>query len=94
MQIKRSFTKSSKGWGFGANQSVTFHAGEFSLSAGYGIINYSGHAGSGKGGWNSDGKKYLAMIVSDLVSNYGRTAGKVYIHRKQGYWVSVVVILH
>lgn len=40
-----------KGWGFGANVSATFHAGDFSLSAGFGIMHYGAHAGSGESGW-------------------------------------------
>lgn len=40
-----------KGWGFGANVSATFHAGDFSLSAGFGLMHYSSHAGSGLKGW-------------------------------------------
>ena len=40
-----------KGWGFVANVSATFHAGDFSLSAGFGIMNYGAHAGSGASGW-------------------------------------------
>lgn len=39
-----------KGWGFGANVSATFHAGDFSLSAGIGIMNYAAHEGSGNSG--------------------------------------------
>ncbi|RST25858.1 polymorphic toxin type 23 domain-containing protein [Chryseobacterium lacus] len=40
-----------KGWGFGANVSATFHAGDFAMSAGMGIMNYGAHAGSGQAGW-------------------------------------------
>lgn len=40
-----------KGWGFGANLSTTFHAGRMSISGGFGIMNYGGHAGSGLKGW-------------------------------------------
>ncbi|QIY91648.1 polymorphic toxin type 23 domain-containing protein [Chryseobacterium gallinarum] len=40
-----------KGLGFGANVSATFQAGDFALSAGFGIMNYGAHAGSGESGW-------------------------------------------
>lgn len=40
-----------KGWGVGANFSATFHAGDFSLSAGLGVMNYGSHPGSGSSGW-------------------------------------------
>lgn len=40
-----------KGNGFGANVSTTYHSGDFAISAGYGIMNYSNHAGSGLKGW-------------------------------------------
>lgn len=40
-----------KGWGFGANISATFHAGDFAISGGIGIMNYGAHAGSGEKGW-------------------------------------------
>ena len=40
-----------KGWGFGANVSATFHAGDFAISGGFGLMHYGGHAGSGKAGW-------------------------------------------
>ncbi|WP_417430975.1 polymorphic toxin type 23 domain-containing protein [Halpernia sp.] len=39
------------GWGFGANISATFHAGDFSISGGFGLMHYGGHAGSGASGW-------------------------------------------
>jgi RHS repeat-associated protein len=39
-----------KGWGFGANISATFHAGDFSLSAGIGIMSNSNYNGLGKNG--------------------------------------------
>ncbi|GEM50898.1 hypothetical protein EB1_06880 [Empedobacter brevis NBRC 14943 = ATCC 43319] len=40
-----------KGWGVGANFSATFHAGDFSLSAGFGIVNYGAHPGTETSGW-------------------------------------------
>ena len=40
-----------KGWGFGANVSATFHAGDFSYSYGFGVMYYAAHAGSGLSGW-------------------------------------------
>lgn len=39
-----------KGWGFGANISATFRAGDFAISAGIGVMNYGAHAGSGNSG--------------------------------------------
>jgi RHS repeat-associated protein len=39
------------GWGVGANFSATFHAGDFSLSGGFGVMNYVSHAGTGSSGW-------------------------------------------
>lgn len=51
-----------KGWGFGANVSATFHAGDFSLSAGFGIMHYGAHAGSGEAGWEY---RKSAMITYD-----------------------------
>lgn len=39
-----------KGWGFGANVSATFHAGDWSLSYGAGIMSYGKHAGSSLSG--------------------------------------------
>ena len=40
-----------KGWGFGANVSASFHIGDFTISRGFGIMNYGYHAGSGEKGW-------------------------------------------
>lgn len=40
-----------KGWGVGANFSATFHAGDFNLSAGFGIVNYGAHPGTETTGW-------------------------------------------
>ncbi|TDS17649.1 polymorphic toxin type 23 domain-containing protein [Sphingobacterium paludis] len=54
-----------KGWGFGANLSVTFRAGEFSISGGYGIMNYGSHAGSGQSGWEY---RYSKMFSYDSKS--------------------------
>ncbi len=40
-----------QGIGIGASISTTFHMGDFSLDAGFGIMNYGAHAGSGASGW-------------------------------------------
>jgi hypothetical protein len=37
-----------QGWGVGANISATFHSGNFSMSAGIGLMSYGAHQGSGK----------------------------------------------
>ena len=47
-----------KGWGFGANVSVTFHAGDFAISGGFGIMHYGSHPGSGERGWE---RRYSIM---------------------------------
>ena len=47
-----------KGWGFGANVSATFHAGDFAISGGFGIMHYGSHAGSGEKGWE---RRYSIM---------------------------------
>lgn len=39
-----------KGWGFGANVSATFHAGDFSMSYGFGLMSYGFHAATGESG--------------------------------------------
>ena len=51
-----------KGWGFGANVSVTFHAGDFAISGGFGIMYYGSHAGSGEKGWEY---RKSAMLTYD-----------------------------
>ncbi|QIY91645.1 polymorphic toxin type 23 domain-containing protein [Chryseobacterium gallinarum] len=40
-----------QGLGLWVNISTTFRAGDFALSAGFGIMNYGAHAGSGESGW-------------------------------------------
>ncbi|WP_312769846.1 polymorphic toxin type 23 domain-containing protein [Epilithonimonas sp.] len=60
-----------KGWGFGANVSATFHAGDFSLSGGIGLMEYGGHAGSGKSG--SEYRKSLMIGYDD--GKFGINAG-------------------
>ena len=51
-----------KGWGFGANVSATFHAEDFAISGGFGIMHYGSHAGSGEKGWEY---KKSAMVTYD-----------------------------
>ena len=51
-----------KGWGFGANVSVTFHAGDFAISGGFGIMHYGSHPGSGEKGWEY---RKSAMLTYD-----------------------------
>ena len=51
-----------KGWGFGANVSATFHAGDFAISGGFGIMHYGSHAGSGEKGWEY---RKSAMLTYD-----------------------------
>ena len=51
-----------KGWGFGANVSATFHAGDFAISGGFGIMYYGSHAGSGEKGWEY---RKSAMLTYD-----------------------------
>ena len=51
-----------KGWGFGANVSATFHAGDFAISGGFGIMHYGSHAGSGEKGWEY---RKSAMVTYD-----------------------------
>lgn len=51
-----------KGWGFGANISATFHAGDFAFFGGFGIMHYGSHAGSGEKGWEY---RKSAMLTYD-----------------------------
>ena len=55
-----------KGWGFGANVSATFHAGDFAISGGFGIMHYGGHAGSGQAGW-----EYRKSIMAGTMGTQG-----------------------
>ncbi|QBA21996.1 hypothetical protein EU348_12670 [Chryseobacterium indologenes] len=59
------------GWGFGATISVTFHAGDFSISGGIGMMDYGGHAGSGKSGFEY--RKSLMIGYDD--GNFGVSLG-------------------
>jgi len=60
-----------KGWGFGANISVTFRAGDVSLSYGFGTTNYAAHAGSGTSGWEF--RRSLMLSYDD--GNFGISLG-------------------
>ncbi|WP_333663138.1 polymorphic toxin type 23 domain-containing protein [Chishuiella changwenlii] len=60
-----------KGWGVGANFSATFHAGDFSLSAGFGIMNYGSHQGSGSSGWEYRKSKMIGYNSKAFGINLG-----------------------
>jgi RHS repeat-associated protein len=75
-----------KGWGIGANLSVTFHAGDFSISGGIGLMNWGSHSGSASSGFEfrksvmigyDDGKFGMSLGTNLWSGMHGQRTGMV-----------------